>query len=308
MDRNKDHVAAGVHEFDDLMDTAFVVFHLDEAAEDTDAMVDMDDVVAHVEGGKVVEGQLFGLFDAAAEADPVEAVEDFMVRIVADAPVVVDEALMEVLPLDEARKDGVLFLEHDGTEPFELGFLFAVYQDLVSCFHPAPDVGKEQVEVLVEDRLGGDMEVDCLYFPAEWRLQMDPAEGLQQGEKLPVLVHVGGIEPERGILGEEADQADFSRPPGDNIRINQGLVHLFDGQLGVAVEGVDPVHFVAEEGEAVGMFPGIGEDVDDGAADGELAGRGHEVHPFKAFGEEFFLELFERQVIAGVDGQKRFPD
>ena len=103
MDRNKDHIAAGIHQFDDFMDPPFVVGHLHQAAEDADAMVDVDNVIAHMEGGKVVEGQLLGFFDAAAEADPVEAVENLMVRIMADLPVMVNESLMEVLSLDKFR-------------------------------------------------------------------------------------------------------------------------------------------------------------------------------------------------------------
>ena len=103
MDRNKDHIAAGIHQFDDFMDPPFVVGHLHQAAEDADAMVDVDNVIAHMEGGKVVEGQLLGFFDAAAEADPVEAVENLMVRIMADLSVMVNESLMKVLSLDKFR-------------------------------------------------------------------------------------------------------------------------------------------------------------------------------------------------------------
>ena len=167
----------------------------------------------------------------------------------------------------------MLFLEHDGAEPLELGLFLAVNQDFITAFHPAADVGNQQVEVLVENRLGSDMERSRLHIPAEGRFQMDPAERLQLGEKLLFLIHVGGIQPEGRFFWKNTDDTDFSRLAGDDIRINISRFHLFNGQLGIAVESIDPVHFVAEERDAVRMLPGIGKNVNDRTANRELAGR-----------------------------------
>ena len=45
MNRDEHDVIVPVHQFYDLMDTTFIIGHLDQTAEDTHAMVDMDDVI-----------------------------------------------------------------------------------------------------------------------------------------------------------------------------------------------------------------------------------------------------------------------
>ena len=50
MDRYEDNVVVPVHQFYDLMDTAFIIRHLDQTAEYTYPVVDMDDVITQVEG------------------------------------------------------------------------------------------------------------------------------------------------------------------------------------------------------------------------------------------------------------------
>ena len=43
---------------------------------------------------------------------------------------------MEILPLYEFRKRYLLFLDHDGFKPFQLGFLLSYYINFVSGFQP----------------------------------------------------------------------------------------------------------------------------------------------------------------------------
>ena len=104
-------------------------------------------------------------------------------------------------------------------------------------------------------------------------------------------VHVGGIQPDGCIGTEEGDETDAfligTVTSGGDVGENIGLLYRIYGKLGVGVEGVYFVHLVAEVTYAVGFFEGIGEYVDDGAAEGELAGLGDEIHLFKALGKEF---------------------
>ena len=79
MDGHEDDVVIAVHQFHDLMDPALVVGHFYETAEDAHAMVDMDDVVAQIEGTQVIQGELLRLFHRPSQADAVETVEDLVV-------------------------------------------------------------------------------------------------------------------------------------------------------------------------------------------------------------------------------------
>ena len=82
-----------------------------------------------------------------------ETVEDFVVRVAANPVLVVNESRMDVLTLDKLGKESMLVLQHDRTETLQLGFLLTVYIYLVIVFQPGPDVGKQEFEILVENRL-----------------------------------------------------------------------------------------------------------------------------------------------------------
>ena len=122
------------------MDPPLVIPHLHEAAEDADAVVDMDDIIPYVEGIQVVQGQLLGLFHAPADPDAVETVEDFMVAVAADPLLLVDESVVDVPARNElGKRDAVL------QEELESSFM---YED-------TPD--QEKATAAVKK----DMEDDC---------------------------------------------------------------------------------------------------------------------------------------------------
>ena len=123
-------------------------------------MIDMHDVIAHVESTEVVECQLFALVHRTPEAHPVETVEYFMVGVAAYLVLRVDESVVEILAGNELRYDAAVLQEY-GTKPSELGLLLTGNVYLVLGLHLRTDVGGQEFEVLVEYRLGRDGEYYC---------------------------------------------------------------------------------------------------------------------------------------------------
>lgn len=77
------------------------------------------------------------------------------------------------------------------------------------------------------------------------------------------------------LLGQRWDEED-------------GLL-LVNGELGLDVESADAVDFVAEEVDTEGDFGGVGEDIEDGAAESELSGLVNVVGLLKAKTAELCL-------------------
>ena len=92
------------------MHAAFVVLHLYQAAKDTHAMVDVHHKIAYVEGAEVVHRELLALFHRPSHAYAVEAVKNLVVRVQANAVLMVDKAAVDVPALHEFRQQGMLFL------------------------------------------------------------------------------------------------------------------------------------------------------------------------------------------------------
>ena len=87
-----------------------------------------------------------------------------------------------------------------------------------------------------------------------------------------------------------------------------GLFHLVDGQLRIAVEGMDLFNLISEESEPVGMVQRIGKYVDDGAADGILARGRYEVHTLESLLYQRLAEGIIRNFLSHTDGQERAGD
>ena len=126
-------------------------------------------------------------------------------------------------------------------------------------------------------------------------------------EERPVLVHVGRIQPDHRILFQERQNtySAISLTTGDDVWIDFGLFHLVDGQLRVAVEGMDLLDLISEESEPIRMIQGIGEDVDDRAADGILARGRYEVHAFESQLHQRLAQGVVRYFLPHADGQER---
>ena len=240
-----------------------------------------------------------------------KTVEDFVVGITADVVLVVDEPRMDVLPFDKLRQQRMFILQHDRTEALQLGFFLAVDIDLIIVFQPSANVGEQEFEVLVEHRLRRNGESDVVHaLPLQRNIQIHVPESGQFREERPVLVHIGRIQPDHRILLQESKETDaaLSLPAGDDVRIDVGLVHFVDGQLRVAVEGMDLLDLVPEESEPVGMVQGIGEDVDDRAADGILSRGRHEVHALESQLNQLVPQGVVGDFLAHLDRQERAGD
>ena len=215
---------------------------------------------------------------------------------------------MDVLSLDKFRQHGVFFLQHNGTQALQLAFLFPEDVHLVLVFHLGADVGNQQFETLVEDRLRRNVELDgrhVLFLQGNIQEYVLETKGCV--EEILLLIHIRRIQPHHGVLGEQAQQTlPFFLPgfPGGDVRVNIGLGNLLDGKLCVTVEGMDLIYLVAEETDAVGMFQRIGEDVYHRAAYGKLAGSAHKVHLFKTLLNEPPTQILVVHLLAHLYGKK----
>ena len=67
---------------------------------------------------------------------------------------------------------------------------------------------------------------------------------------------------------------------------------------------MDLLHLIAEESQAVRMFQGIGEYVDDSAADGILARCRYEIDPLETLTDQDPAEFVIRNLITHIDGHE----
>ena len=190
VNRHEDHVAVLVGDFYHFLEPAAVVPHLHQTSEHSYTVVDVDYVVAYIEGVQVIDCQLFALLHGAAYADPLEAVEDFVVRVAADLAVGVDEAVVDDLTLDKfGHQAGILY--QNGFEPLGLGSLVGEDFDLESFLDVGAYVGSEKLEILIEYRLGRDVESHLIFaFNAKGSVEEYGAQLFHPGKGRGVGVHV----------------------------------------------------------------------------------------------------------------------
>ena len=188
MHRYKHHIPVPVADFHHLADTSLVVVHPHQASEYAYAVVYVHYVVSYVEGVQVVDGQLLALFHAAAYAHAVETLEYLVVGIVRDLGILVHESLVDIHPLHELRQDSSLPAEN-GAYTVDLGGFVGINPDRVTAFRLAADILFQQIEVLVESRLGAYMELFRIGgFHSHRNLEKNPAESLRLVEEIFFLI------------------------------------------------------------------------------------------------------------------------
>ena len=201
MDRHEHYVTPAVEQFHYLVHAAFVVLHLYQAAKDTHAMVDVHHKIAYVEGAEVVHRELLALFHRPSHAYAVEAVKNLVVRVQANAVLIVDKAAVDVPALHKFRKQGMFFLQHDGAQAFQLAFLLPYYIYLIIFLQPGADVTHKQLEVLVEHRLRGNVELHLLNgLFLERNIQVHVPESAGGRKEVLFLIHIRRIQPDEGIF------------------------------------------------------------------------------------------------------------
>ena len=265
MDAHEHHVAVAVNQFHHFLGAAVVIGYAHQSAEGSHTVVDMNHVVAYVEGIQVVERQLLGLFHTAADLYAVEAVEDFVVRVAADFVFRINEAGVDVPALNKLWQTAAV-LGKDAAQTVDLALFFPIDEYLEAILDAGGDVGRQNLKVFVEGWLRGDAEThrvgSVLGFQGD--VGVHPFEGLERGEERPLFVDVGRIEPDGGV-----DRKNFQYAAAVFGGVGQqggyylGLVYRLLGGLGVGVEDPYILDFVAPEGEAEGLVAGEGEDVDE---------------------------------------------
>ena len=133
---------------------------------------------------------------------------------------------MDVFSFYKFRHQGMLILQHDGTEALQLTFLFSIYEHLIIILHFLFNVGNKEFKVLVENRLWSDGERNGFYIGLIQRyIQVNVFFGKQFIEERTVPVHIRRIQPDKGIGREKAYEAyslRFLGFPGSNVRVNIG--------------------------------------------------------------------------------------
>ncbi len=114
------------------------------------------------------------------------------------------------------------------------------------------------------------------------RQQLDEALGHEA--PFQALQELGPLAPGCEALGDARAKRFDDGAGGEDVREGKGreLVERGHGALGLRVEGAEALHRVAEELQADRGLAVAGEDVEDAAAAGHLAGRGHRILPHVA--------------------------
>ena len=81
MDGDKYYITILIRYLDNLLDASSIVLHPHKTTENSNAVIDMDHVVSHIEGTQIINSQLFTLLNTSSYAYPVESVEYFVVGV-----------------------------------------------------------------------------------------------------------------------------------------------------------------------------------------------------------------------------------
>ena len=98
--------------------------------------------------------------------------------------------------------------------------------------------------------------------------------------------------------GKYRHSLPLCRAASSQIRIDLRLFYLADGKLGIAVEGMDLLYLVPEEGKTIRMVQRIGKNIDDRPADGILPRGRYEVYFVEVLVYQLFLEFLIGNFIA----------
>ena len=303
VDGDEDAVVVLVDELDHLLCRA-VDLGTQEAAELSDSVVDMDDIVPCLYGGKFLEreGQFSGAGAVALEGIFVETVENLVIGEKAPFRTVVNESFMES---SRGRSEGDFFLPLLENGMKAHGLFLRVRQEVNAV--PLPEEfqegGGDKVEILMIQSLGGTAEVKrCLrgirrggggeFHAGESGESGGEFFGVNQllhgleipfvgnhgrggkalvGDRLHAGKHTAAVgDGNQRPFRHEVHQALARGAVGGDVGRNGHGVNLLFGQLCLDVEGAYGVDFVAEEVDAVREFGGVTEDVEDRAADSEM--------------------------------------
>ena len=157
MDGNEDYIVVFIHKFYHLVHPSFVVFHPHKSAENSDAVIDVDDVISDAESTEIIQCELLTFLYTSAYADTVKTVENFVVGIATNLVVIVDKTAMNILPGNELRHHASVLVKY-GFQPLRLSVFFTINLNPETMLHPAADVLRKKLEIFIENRLWSDAE------------------------------------------------------------------------------------------------------------------------------------------------------
>ena len=133
----------------------------DEASEDTYAVVDVDDIVADVEGTEFAESDALLLLThiVIAERHLLEAVEDLVIGIETDPCLLIDKAGVES-DVQLGIGELALSLAEDGAEALELAAIVGDEENLVGIGRLVVNIVFEEVEILLEEGLRDGLPIE----------------------------------------------------------------------------------------------------------------------------------------------------
>ncbi len=125
-----------------------------------------------------------------------------MIGIAAYPVIIVDESAMYILSLHEFR-DKPSVLGKNRPQPVKLGLLLTINKDFISALDPFPYIFRKKFKILVEYRLGGNIELYGFFIlTVKRKLQKDSSESVQTAEEIPFSVHIRRIQPYDTIPGK----------------------------------------------------------------------------------------------------------
>ena len=307
-----------IDELDDLL-RAVAVGDADEAGKASDAVVDMDHVVARLELVELLqrEGHLAATCLVALEVILMETVEYLVVREEAGAEGMVSETLVE-RTVDRREGNVVAPLVEDGTQT--VGLLHAVGQYIngVVLVKELPKHGGDHVEVLVEyglhlrgetersfgrtRRTGAELHAteierttgelltgDCgREHDVVDPLLLGQRDSRLRGDRLGMhgsnlLCHpVIVLQPHHRVIRQEVEELHLTTSPARQLGDNGHALLPLLRELAVDLKRAYAVYLIAEEVDTVGILRGEGKHIEDASPNGILPRLIHIVHAFEA--------------------------
>ena len=313
-----------------------------KSAEFTDAVVDVHHEVAHLQRHELLDGQgLLVLPEAFLQSEAVVALKQLVVGVDQNLELLVHEPFAQLHRNGLVRHRLFAFFQavvEDVVQAFQLGGLSAHHDVDVPVFVVGSQVGRDQVKLLVEGRLGGHpVFQDHAVGPRRAPAKFHHSEGVDQSFQTvaceeqfvwrgalhfstqPVVVGArpfhGFVEaglaalgvghPQDGVGRKETEErfVGLMEPRVSDVGHDGGARHFGHAQLGGGVKLPNGLDLVAKKLQAVRVVEAEGKDVDDAATHAVLAGLVNEVHLFKFVRQQHLVEKIHGVGFPDGDGE-----
>ena len=210
MNGNENYIVVFVHKFYHLLHLPIHVY-LHKTSENADSMVDMHHVITYFERCQIIDGKRFAHFNAAARNNPVESVENLVVGITAHFRIMVYETVLYSKTGTEVHILDIKGVQY-AFEPLDLSRFVAEHIYTVPVFHPVFQIFSKKFEILIERRLGRNIESHRRHiFMPQRRVRTDdtPSEIPYQRKIRLFPIYFDSIYPQYRILGNKRKEPAF---------------------------------------------------------------------------------------------------